>query len=216
MGKLDSASLVPPSTTLSAPVSGGADSPSVDGERLNSNSSGGASASPTKEPSSNPNRRTPVRDRAGKEKASSPKGSDGVSDLSQLPRAFVPSTEDGGAGNILQTIGQRFTEARKEQKAEAWRQLQSDLMNNAHWLCPVIIPLKDLIAAAREIEEFVKGSTGQVGRSNEELMAEFLSGGGNLAEGVPNPIPEEELSVPFKVEQALDNGSIISKVPETI
>lgn len=215
MGKLDSASLVPPSTTLSAPVSGGADSPSVDGERGDSHLSGGSPV-PAQEPSSDPNRRTPVRDRAGKEKASSPKGSDGVSDLSQLPRAFVPSTEDGGAGNILQTIGQRFTEARKEQKAEAWRQLQSDLMNNAHWLCPVIIPLKDLIAAAREIEEFVKGSTGQVGRSNEELMAEFLSGGGNLAEGVPNPIPEEELSVPFKVEQALDNGSIISKVPETI
>ena len=47
-------------------------------------------------------------------------------------------------------------------------------MHNSHVLCPAIMGYKDLITTVREIEDFMKGSVGQVGRSNEELMAEFL------------------------------------------
>jgi len=92
-------------------------------------------------------------------------------------------TNAGGvtAPLLLQDIGKRFTEARKLNKPEAWRQLQADLMHNSYILCPAILGYKDLITTVREIEDFMKGSVGQVGRSNEEVLAEFLSGEGPIA-----------------------------------
>ena len=71
-------------------------------------------------------------------------------------------------------------------------------MSNIDQLCPLVLPLKDMLTACREIEEFIKGSTGSVGRSNEELMAEFLSGSGSLAEQLAaenSPINLDEVSL---------------------
>ena len=61
-------------------------------------------------------------------------------------------------------------------------------MSSLHLLCPYVMPLKDALAACREIEDFIKGSTGQVGKSNEELMAGFLRGEGELAKLAAPPV----------------------------
>ena len=82
--------------------------------------------------------------------------------------------------NILQAIADRFVDARKHQKAAAWRQLQVDLMHASPFICPVIIPYKDLISIVSDIEKEIKGATEQVGKSNEEIIASYLSGEGSL------------------------------------
>jgi hypothetical protein len=84
------------------------------------------------------------------------------------------------AENVLQTIADRFTAARTLQKSEAWRQLQMDLMQASPFLVPVIIPYKDLISIVSDIEKEIKGGIGHQGKSNEEIMADFLSGEGTL------------------------------------
>lgn len=96
-------------------------------------------------------------------------------------------------------------------KGEAWRQLQADLMQNAHILCPFVLPYDRLLTSVREIEDFMKGTSGQVGRSNEELMAEFLRGDGKLAEGIAaTQAPENELAedgmVPLDGPDTLDGS----------
>lgn len=87
------------------------------------------------------------------------------------------TTDAGGPSNILQTIGQRFVHARALNRPESWRQLQSDLMTNSDKLVPGFMAYKDLITACREIEDFIKGTSGQVGKSNEELLGAYLRGG---------------------------------------
>jgi len=74
----------------------------------------------------------------------------------------------------------KFVELREQQKVGAWKQLQSDLMRAAPFIVPHIIPLKDVIQIAADIEKEIKGSTAQVGRSNEELLADFLNGGSSI------------------------------------
>jgi len=71
----------------------------------------------------------------------------------------------------------KFVELRETGKVGAWKQLQSDLMRAAPFIVPAIIPLKDVIQIAADIEKEIKGSTAQVGRSNEELLSDFLNGG---------------------------------------
>jgi L-cysteine desulfidase len=58
--------------------------------------------------------------------------------------------------------------------------LQTDLMNAMPYLVPVIIPLKDLLNLVADIEKEIKGSTVQAGKSNEELLREYLSGSQEL------------------------------------
>jgi hypothetical protein len=167
----------------------------LDGDSGDLLSSGVPAPAPAEKRS--PRRRPPGGDRERPPQEASPAGHRELStgDLLASP-APVPTDNPFLAaiaqskGNILQVIGSRFVEARALQKAEAWRQLQTDLMMAAQFLCPTIIPLKDLLAAAREIEDFVKGSTGQVGRSNEELMEEFLNGGGKLGSSTLLQPPE--------------------------
>jgi hypothetical protein len=118
--------------------------------------------------------------------------------VEQLSAAATEAPASGATGDVLQTvapeptaadilrnIGQRFVEARKLNKPEAWRQLQADIMTNLSSLCPFVLPLKDGLTACREIEDFCKGSTGQTGKSNEELLREFLQGKGELAQTQP-------------------------------
>lgn len=58
--------------------------------------------------------------------------------------------------------------------------MQTDLMNAMPYLVPVIIPLKDLLNLVADIEKEIKGSTVQAGKSNEELLREYLSGSQEL------------------------------------
>jgi hypothetical protein len=87
------------------------------------------------------------------------------------------------ANSLLTNIGKRFIELRKGGKAPAWLKLQEDLMGNIGTLVPIVIPLKDFLAACREIEEFVKGAISQPGKSNSEILREFLGKGEIALEG---------------------------------
>jgi hypothetical protein len=106
--------------------------------------------------------------------------------------------------NILQTIADHFVEARKLQKAEAWRQLQVDLMHASPFICPGVIPYKDLISIVSEIEKEIKGGTSQAGKSNEEIMADFLSGQGSLV------VAQADLAPDLARDKSLDTSAIIS------
>jgi hypothetical protein len=61
-----------------------------------------------------------------------------------------------------------------------------------------VLPYKDLIGALKDIEEFCKGSVGSVGRSNEEIIAEFLRGDGSLLASPP-PSAMEGIDIPVIV-----------------
>ena len=146
-----------------------------------------------------PRRRDSSRDRQEAPDAGSLEGDSGVSESGEQRATSEPRSElnklvseatssDGNAAPILQNLGARFVEARRLSKPESWRQLQADIMSSLHLLCPYVMPLKDALAACREIEDFIKGSTGQVGKSNEELMADFLRGEGELAKLAAPPV----------------------------
>ena len=90
--------------------------------------------------------------------------------------------------HILKAIMDKFVELREQQKVGAWKQLQSDLMRAAPFIVPHIIPLKDVIQIAADIEKEIKGSTAQVGRSNEELLSDFLNGGDTIQLRLDKPV----------------------------
>lgn len=112
---------------------------------------------------------------------------------------------------ILEIIANRFNEARDLNKAGAWKQLQRDLMAASPFIVPQIIPYKDLIAIVSDIEKEIKGTTAQAGRSNEELLAAFLSGD-QREEGIP--ISEEQV-VTMLERDDLDNDGIIGEADTT-
>ena len=168
-----------PLRAVEAPNKGGDDSQSVDGISRDPNSSG--TSQPTvreKGKSSPPRGRGPSPSGSGKEKEGDNEVNRGVP--TSLPNPSSSSNPFKQSDNILQAIADRFVEARKLQKAEAWRQMQVDLMYASPFICPAIIPYKDLIGIVSEIEKEIKGGTSQQGKSNEEIMADFLSGGGSL------------------------------------
>lgn len=115
----------------------------------------------------------------------------------QLPIPTPTHPSIWKADNILQTIADRFTSARSLQKAEAWRQLQMDLMNASPFLVPHLLPLKDLIGIVSEIEKEIKGGTAHQGKSNEEIMADFLSGDGSLIVAKFDLAPSIEDNMPI-------------------
>src|SRR5438046_855603 len=122
--------------------------------------------------------------------------------------ASYPSNPFTASSNILETIAQRFNYARETNRAGAWRQFQQDLMNASPFICPALIPYKDLISVVAEIEKEIKGSSAnQAGKSNEELLADFLSGGAFLPT-IPPPIPPEALDNPVTIANG-DGGSPI-------
>lgn len=63
-------------------------------------------------------------------------------------------------------------------------------MNASPFLVPILLPYKDLISIVAEIEKEIKGSTAQAGKSNEELLADFLSGNSSLGADISSPVPE--------------------------
>lgn len=81
-------------------------------------------------------------------------------------------------------------------------------MNNIHILCPTTLPLKDLLTAVREIEDFIKGSSGQAGRSNEEIMRDFLQGDTKL---LGQDAPPLEPAADLPEESATSNPTTTTK-----
>jgi len=54
-------------------------------------------------------------------------------------------------------------------------------MNASPFICPTLIPYKDLIQIVADIEKEIKGSSSnQTGKSNEELLSDFLNGTGTI------------------------------------
>lgn len=72
-------------------------------------------------------------------------------------------------------VGERFTAKRKNDKVGAYKQLQEDLMNNAHLLVPFVVSLKEVLGTTIDIEDFLKGSESNTGRSPVEEIKDFLT-----------------------------------------
>jgi hypothetical protein len=77
---------------------------------------------------------------------------------------------------VLTKIFTEFSHKRKKEKVAAWMQLQTALAENAGILCPTAVSLKDLIAAEANIEEMLKGASGEGGVSPAEYLESWLSG----------------------------------------
>ena len=77
---------------------------------------------------------------------------------------------------VLAEIFREFSHKRKQEKVSAWIGLQQALAENAGILCPAAVSLKDLIAAEANIEEMLKGQSGDAGKSPAEYLEEWLSG----------------------------------------
>jgi hypothetical protein len=58
-----------------------------------------------------------------------------------------------------------------------------------------------MLTACREIEDFMKGSSGQVGKSSEEVIAEFLLGKSPLTSQAAAELPS------LNLDAELDTGS---------
>ena len=179
------------------PLPGRANRESVDRERSYSNRERIPSP-PKQEQSSHPYRRNNGQRGNREPQAKGTPFDRGVPE----PSAPIPQGNPfTAATNILEAIAQRFNAARELQKAGAWKQLQTDLMNASPFICPGLIPYKDLIQIVADIEKEIKGSSSnQAGKSNEELLADFLRGGTDIPITIPANIPE-----------GLDNGSRIGE-----
>lgn len=175
----------------------GANLQGVDRERSNPNRERIApvsSSAAQKEQSSSPIRRDYGPSREREAQAGSPPGD---RKLQQPPASPVKSTPFSSSDNILKAIADRFNIARENGKAGAWKQLQTDLMNASPFICPTLIPYKDLIQIVADIEKEIKGSSSsQVGKSNEELMSDFLSGKGPIAIQI-----KESLDTPVRIDE---------------
>ena len=183
--------IIPPDVEarLKALVTRRTDSQGVDGISRNANYSR-VPAPAKEEQGSHPDLRGPSGSRVGEKKAESPKGDRELQQPSaptktegSVHQALVPAPANNPfltGDHILKAIMDKFVELREQQKVGAWKQLQSDLMRAAPFIVPHIIPLKDVIQIAADIEKEIKGSTAQVGRSNEELLADFLNGGDSI------------------------------------
>lgn len=137
----------------------------------------------------------------------SPTGAEGLP-----PSSTTKGTIFTSADNILKKIAERFNEARENGKVQAWRQFQRDLMDASPYIVPHLIPYKDLVQLCADIEKEIKGSTSQVGKSNEELLAEFLTGGPALGEiAIPGPPADynaaEELPLTIPVSPEVTNDA---------
>lgn len=177
------------------PLPGRASIEDLDAISGDSNTGRGKVTLATKKQGQGDNGRDPSGGRSGESQA------EGLAGPGRLP-APVPDSRPAspfeGSDNILKTIADRFIAARDLQKAPAWRQLQRDLMEASPYICPVIIPYKDLIQLVADIEKELKGTTQQTGRSNEEILASFLSGGDEIPVP-PIPEPTETLDTPVKI-----------------
>ena len=77
---------------------------------------------------------------------------------------------------VLTKIFTEFSAKRKKEKVAAWIYLQQALAENAGTLCPSTVSLKDLISAEANIEEMLKGQSGEAGTSPAEYLERWLGG----------------------------------------
>lgn len=66
-------------------------------------------------------------------------------------------------------------------------------------MVPIVIPLKDLLVVAADIEDRIKGSNTKTGKSNDELLIGWLNGGddlGQIAGPFPPALPDATLPDP--------------------
>lgn len=124
--------------------------------------------------------------------------------------SILTALKDRQGTSILSIIGERWTDAREDNSAGAWRQLLADLMESIPFLVPSIIPLKDLLSTAADIEDRIKGTTARAGKSNDELMIDFLNGGSSLGDIKP-PEPPFPPTLPIL---PLDTPAILSNDEE--
>src|SRR2546423_1525833 len=122
---------IQPSQTLSSLDSRGVNSPFVERERGDADLIrviNGETIKRGEEQSSHPNNRSDGRRRGRTPKAGGPARD---RELPVAPAPIPPTTENPftASSNILETIAARFNAARELQKAGAWKQLQTDLMN---------------------------------------------------------------------------------------
>lgn len=183
------------------PVEGGPDSQSLDGISSNSNNPGVSLAKALKGNKGRGRGHGP--ERSGNNPQSNNEGA--RSEPAPSPAQTPNNNPFRQSDNILQTIADHFVEARKLQKAEAWRQLQVDLMHASPFICPAVIPYKDLISIVSEIEKEIKGGTSQAGKSNEEIIAGFLSGQGSLV------VVEMDIGPDLSRDKSLDSHAIIKE-----
>lgn len=80
------------------------------------------------------------------------------------------------AQSVLTDIFTEFSRRRKKEKVAAWMFLQAALAENAGILCPAAVSLKDLIAAEANVEDLLKGQSGDAGQSPAEYLEAWLSG----------------------------------------
>lgn len=163
-----------------------------------------------------PNNRGDGRSRTQEERGA---GSQGDNRLPEPPASLPPTIPEGEgarvfstADNILKKIADRFNEAREIGKVQAWRQFQRDLMEASPYIVPIFIPYKDLVQLCADIEKEIKGSTSQVGKSNEELLADFLAGGASL----PDSIPVPAAPIDYNLEESLDTSDIVGAVDDGV
>ena len=154
----------------------------ISGDPNPSGGSGGSGATPAPEGHPPDHRRHGGRG-GGEGEASGNEGNRGVSES-----AASSDSPFSQSSNILKTIADRFNAIRETNRAGAWRQFQKDLMDASPFICPTTIPYKDLISVVADIEKEIKGSSSVIGKSNEELLAEFLNGGGSI------PVREEPVN----------------------
>jgi hypothetical protein len=102
-----------------------------------------------------------------------------------MPEAASPNAN---ATQIFAEIGARFNELRGQSMTGAWRYIQQAYRAHQSELVPSVIDLKSFESMMMEIEGYLKGSTGQAGKSPNEALAEWLNGGD--VEPAPDSEPE--------------------------
>jgi len=85
------------------------------------------------------------------------------------------------ASDTLSSIFAEFARRRKDDKVSAWMGLQSALAEHAGVLCPSVVSLKDLIAATANVEDMLKGQSGDKGISPSEYLAGWLNNNDKVA-----------------------------------
>lgn len=85
------------------------------------------------------------------------------------------SPERKSPSEVLTTIFSEFARRRKDEKVSAWMYLQTALAENAGTICPAVVSLKDLIAATANVEDLLKGQSGDKGQSPAEYLHDWLN-----------------------------------------
>lgn len=88
-----------------------------------------------------------------------------------------PAIEPLAPAEILTRMGNEFNRLLAESsRPQAYKYMQKSLMENVGILVPVLMPMKDFIAAVTELEEYLKGSMASSDKSPLDLLSDWLQG----------------------------------------